>query len=67
FCHGPRGIEANTEELKAMLDRWFEAYVDPRIDGAREPVCGRGQLTPLGEKAQGKLTFSPVSQVEYKR
>ena len=67
FYHGPKEIEAKTEELKAMLDRWFEAYVDPRIDGAREPVCGRGQLTPLGEKAQGKLTFSPVSQVEYKR
>ncbi|WP_298029854.1 sulfatase [uncultured Dysosmobacter sp.] len=31
--------------LAAQLGDWFQQYVDPRFDGRKEAVCGRGQLT----------------------
>lgn len=30
--------------LSEGLEDWFRQYVDPRFDGSREAVCGRGQL-----------------------
>lgn len=35
-------------EMRAELERWFFEYVDPRLDGARQPVTGRGQLGRVG-------------------
>ena len=67
FYYGPKFIEEKAAEMKAMMDKWFNKYVNPEIDGAREPVCGRGQLCRLGEASEGRPTFSPVSQVEYKK
>ena len=67
FFYGPKFIEAKAAEMKAMLDDWFARYVNPEIDGAREPVCGRGQLCRLGKESNGQVTFSPVSQREYSR
>ena len=67
FFYGPKFIEAKAAEMKAMLDDWFARYVNPEIDGAREPVCGRGQLCRLGKESNGQVTFSPVSQTEYSR
>jgi arylsulfatase A-like enzyme len=34
-------------ELAARLDEWFARYVDPALDGARLPVSGSGQRTPV--------------------
>jgi arylsulfatase A-like enzyme len=34
--------------LNHELDAWFQRYVDPRIDGAREAVTGKGQLDRAG-------------------
>lgn len=45
------------ERMRAELTDWFAAYVDPRVDGAREPVRGNGQLTRPGVYARGRLTF----------
>ena len=67
FFYGPKFIEAKAAEMKAMLDDWFARYVNPEIDGAREPVCGRGQLCRVGKESNGQVTFSPVSQTEYSR
>lgn len=67
FIYGPKFIEEKCAEMKAQLDAWFKKYVDPEIDGVREPVAGRGQLCRLGEASEGKLTFHPATDVEYKR
>ncbi|WP_327242702.1 sulfatase-like hydrolase/transferase [Streptomyces sp. NBC_01320] len=34
-------------ELATRLDAWFAEYVDPALDGARLPVTGSGQRTPV--------------------
>ena len=52
--NGPGGI---VEELKARLDNWFCRYADPRLDGAREPVSGKGQLGLAGPAGKGKRAF----------
>ena len=67
FIYGPKFIEEKCAEMKAQLDAWFKKYVDPEIDGVCEPVAGRGQLCRLGEASEGKLTFHPATDVEYKR
>ncbi|WP_326667990.1 sulfatase-like hydrolase/transferase [Streptomyces sp. NBC_01257] len=38
---------AERTELAARLDAWFATYVDPALDGARLPVTGSGQRTPV--------------------
>lgn len=35
-------------EMKRKMDTWFNKYVDPEIDGAREPVMGGGQKNLAG-------------------
>ncbi len=65
FNYGPKFIEEKKIEMKAQLDKWFDQYVDPAIDGAREPVCGRGQMCKVGVASEGKLTFYPATDVEY--
>lgn len=67
FNYGPKFIEEKVTELRQMLEEFFEKYVDPRIDGKGEPVCGRGQLCRVGKTAEGKLTFQPTMSVEYSR
>lgn len=52
--HGPGGI---VEELKARLDEWFCRYADPGLDGAREPVYGKGQLSLAGPAGNGRKAF----------
>lgn len=44
--------------LKGELDDWFLRHVDPRIDGAREPVTGKGQLGLAGVAARGAPAFA---------
>ena len=67
FFYGPDFIERKAIELRKMLEEWFLQYVDPKLDGRAEPVCGRGQLCRVGVAAEGHKAFSPVSQVEYTR
>lgn len=45
-------------ELKGKLDAWFVHYVDPAIDGAREPVTGKGQLGWAGPAGHGAKVFA---------
>ncbi len=45
-------------ELKGELDDWFFRHADPRVDGAREPVTGKGQLGPAGLAARGAKVFA---------
>ncbi len=49
-----RGVR---EELKAQLDEWFARWVDPRLDGAREPVTGTGQEDLAGPGGRGRAAF----------
>jgi arylsulfatase A-like enzyme len=49
-----RGI---AEALKGELEAWFLKYVDPRIDGVREPVTGKGQLDRAGIFADGRQAY----------
>ena len=39
------GCAAIRQALKRQMGDWFETYVDPRFDGNREAVRGKGQLT----------------------
>ena len=41
-------------EFKAQLDDWFTRYADPRLDGIREGVYGKGQLDLTGPGGQGR-------------
>lgn len=44
-------------ELKEQLEAWFAAYVNPAVDGTKEPVTGRGQRCLSGLGAKGKPAF----------
>ncbi|ULL17723.1 sulfatase [Paenibacillus sp. H1-7] len=44
-------------QLKAELDAWFVRYVNPELDGVREPVQGGGQLTLAGTRGKGKQAY----------
>jgi arylsulfatase A-like enzyme len=44
--HDVRGHSEIVSELRGRLENWFGRYVDPRIDGAKLPVTGRGQTGP---------------------
>ncbi|KMY52286.1 sulfatase-like hydrolase/transferase [Peribacillus loiseleuriae] len=44
--------------LRSELDRWFLQYVDPRIDGARQPVTGTGQSNLVNPSNEDKPTFN---------
>ena len=35
-------------ELRAELEDWYDRYVDPRMDGAKNNVTGRGQIGLAG-------------------
>ena len=51
--------KSNTKvSMKAMLDDWFARYVDPRVDGAREAVYGKGQLALAGPAGRGAKAFA---------
>ena len=46
------------EALKGQLEAWFVQYVDPAVDGVREPVTGKGQLGLAGPAGQGMANFA---------
>lgn len=48
--------------MKAKLDRWFVQYVDPSVDGSREPVTGAGQLGLAGVRGKGRPSFAQLNE-----
>ncbi|HUT01315.1 MAG TPA: sulfatase-like hydrolase/transferase [Phycisphaerae bacterium] len=50
--------KAEVQELKARLEGWFLCYVDPMLDGTREPVTGKGQLGLAGPAGNGENNFA---------
>jgi arylsulfatase A-like enzyme len=36
------------ERMRLRLEEWFTRYVDPALDGVRQPVTGKGQLDLVG-------------------
>lgn len=44
--------------MKSELDQWFERYVDPKVDGVREAVYGKGQLALAGPAGRGKKAYA---------
>ena len=44
--------------LRAQLENWFLAYVNPEIDGAKEAVFGSGQINLAGTWAKGQPSHS---------
>lgn len=45
------------EGLRNRLETWFLDYVDPAVDGVREPVTGTGQIERAGPANGGCLAF----------
>jgi len=52
------GCACQVAALRARLGEWFERYVDPTLDGARQPVSGLGQLN-LVRTASPETAFAP--------
>ena len=50
--------EALGREMKQKLEEWFAQYVDPAIDGAKEPVFGSGQIGLAGLWGKGETAHS---------
>jgi hypothetical protein len=46
------------EAMKAKLEEWYVRYVDPRVDGVREPVTGKGQMALAGPAGKGVKAFT---------
>jgi arylsulfatase A-like enzyme len=44
--------------LRSRMEGWFLRYADPRLDGTREEVSGRGQLCLAGVYAQKKERYA---------
>ena len=48
---------AHVAALRHRLREWFLRYVEPRRDGAVEPVSGRGQIDWAGAASGGRQSF----------
>ena len=46
------------QTMKRRLEEWFAIYVDPAIDGAKEPVFGSGQIGMAGMWGDGTPAHS---------
>jgi arylsulfatase A-like enzyme len=51
-------VAPTVRDLRARLESWFRAWVDPRIDGARQGVTGRGQMRSIFA-GDGEPAFHP--------
>ena len=47
-------------QLLDQLIRWFDRYVDPRMDAAKEGVTGYGQLRRCGYYSEGRPVYYPL-------
>jgi hypothetical protein len=52
-------LTATETSLRQALGTWFLRYADPRRDGTKEPVTGRGQLGLCGADGDGRLQYAP--------
>lgn len=50
--------------MRSTMEQWFVRYVDPAVDGIREPVTGQGQIHLAGLKGNGKQAFRRQNQWE---
>jgi choline-sulfatase len=50
--------QARVVEMEAQLEAWFVQYVDPNLDGAKEPVTGKGQYDLPGVAGEGRRAFA---------
>ena len=41
---GYRGYAERIESMRRDMEEWYSRYVDPRVDGSKLPVTGRGQV-----------------------
>ena len=60
--------------LRADLEGWYDTYVDPRMDGAKNNVTGRGQSSPSCSRSSSvqRVPFStlrsvPIGSVSFER
>lgn len=54
---GEDGTQDLLAEMRHQLELWFARYTDVALDGARQPVTGRGQIAPIGPAGGGRLAF----------
>jgi len=52
-----KGFHGTVVEMRRRLARWFARYVDPRKDGARLGVTGRGQTERIDDAHCGEEAF----------
>lgn len=52
------GLSNVVKDMKGRLEQWFLEYSDPRIDGSREPVTGKGQVDLAGVLSQGRPSYT---------
>jgi arylsulfatase A-like enzyme len=50
--------EAMSGKLLLELEQWFRTYVNVELNGAQQPVTGRGQIRMVGEGGEGEPSFS---------
>lgn len=53
-----REMDHKTIEMRRRLEGWFSQYVDPSIDGVKEPVYGKGQLDYAGVRSRQKNAYA---------
>ena len=41
---GYRGYGDRIASMRQEMEEWYSLYVDPRIDGSKLPITGRGQV-----------------------
>lgn len=51
-------FSSQIETLRERLNEWFIRYVNPRIDGTKEAVYGKGQLDRAGIFAEGRPNYA---------
>ena len=51
--------KALISDMRRQMGAWFERYVDPRLDGTRCAVTGRGQKAKIGDGMYGEDAFNP--------
>lgn len=56
-CYADEKYFEIIKSLRFNLTSWFLKYVDPKIDGTKEPVRGNGQLCRPGIYAEGRIAF----------
>lgn len=52
-------------DLRASLERWFQKYVNPDVDGLKQGVIGSGQGNLVGQGGGGREAFYPPTSYEY--